>query len=164
MEGRTYRYFRGQALFPFGHGLSYTTFEFGNLRVEAAQVPVGGQVTVSVDVTNTGDRSGDEVVQLYVHQRDAAVPCPIKTLKGFKRITLQPGECKTVTFGLHTHQLGSHDEGGACTVQAGTWDVMLGPSSQDLRLEGEFEIVGESATVNGDKVFFSQVQVTQSST
>ena len=80
--GRTYRYFRGEPLFPFGYGLSYTTFEFDNLDIDRAEVRVGGQVAVSVDVTNAGDRAGDEVVQLYVRRRDATVPRPIKELKG----------------------------------------------------------------------------------
>jgi beta-glucosidase len=83
MEGRTYRYFRGEPLFPFGHGLSYTTFAFSDLRIRPVQVTIGGQVTVSADVTNTGDRAGDEVVQLYIRHPDAAVSRPIKELKGF---------------------------------------------------------------------------------
>jgi beta-glucosidase len=103
MEGRTYRYFREEPLFAFGHGLSYTTFEFDNLHIGQSKVEVGGQVAISVDVTNVGHRTGDEVVQLYVRHPDATVPRPVKELKGFKRITLEPGERKTVTFTLHTH-------------------------------------------------------------
>jgi beta-glucosidase len=83
MESRTYRYLRGEPLFPFGHGLSYTTFAFSDLRIRPVQVTIGGQVTVSADVTNTGDRAGDEVVQLYIRHPDAAVSRPIKELKGF---------------------------------------------------------------------------------
>jgi beta-glucosidase len=140
--------------------LSYTTFAFDNLHIDRAQVDVGGQVAVSVDVTNTGDRAGDEVVQLYVHHRAAAVPRPIKELKGFKRISLQPGERKTVTFGLSTHQLGFCDQAMRFRVQPGTVAVMVGSSSQHLPLSGAFEIVGQATDVANEKIFFSDVNVT----
>jgi beta-glucosidase len=159
MEGRTYRYFRGEPLFPFGHGLSYTTFEFDNLRIDRAEVGVGGKVAISVDVTNTGDRAGDEVVQLYVRQRDATVPRPIKELKGFKRITLQPGECGTVIFTLYANQLGLVDEEMAFVIQPGAVEVMVGNSSQHLPLTGTFEIVGQTTDISEEKVFFSDVRI-----
>jgi beta-glucosidase len=155
MEGRTYRYFRGDPLFPFGFGLSYTTFEFDNLHISQSQVRVGSQVTVSCDVTNTGDRTGDEVVQLYIRHPDATVPRPIKELKGFKRITLEPGERKTVTFALHTHQLGYYDETNQYAVHPGTVAVMVGNASDHLPLTDQFEIVGQRTDVGTDKVFFS---------
>ena len=161
MEGRTYRYFRGEALFPFGYGLSYTTFEYGNMQVDPVQAPAGGQVSVSVDVTNAGNRAGDEVVQLYVRQRDAASPEPLKELRGFARVTLQPGERQTVTFGLHTHQLGTYADEKACTLRPGVWEVMVGGSSQDLPVNGNLEIVGEPVALNGKKVFFSRVQTSR---
>jgi beta-glucosidase len=157
MEGRTYRYFRGEPLFAFGHGLSYTTFEFGDLQIRPAQAAIGGQVAVSVCVTNTGERAGDEVVQLYVRQPDAAVPRPIQELKGFTRVHLGPGERKTVTFTLHSHQLGYYDEGMRYAVQPGTVEVLIGRSSRDLPLVGHFEIVGSPTEVS--KVFFSHVKV-----
>jgi len=159
MEGRTYRYFRGEPLFPFGHGLSYTTFELDNLRIDQAEVGVGGKVAISVDVANTGDRAGDEVVQLYVRQRGTTVPRPIKELKGFKRITLQPGERGTVIFTLYTNQLGLVDEEMAFVIQPGAVEVMVGNSSRHLPLTGTFEIVGQSANVGKDKVFFSDVKI-----
>jgi beta-glucosidase len=143
MEGRTYRFFRGEPLFPFGYGLSYTMFEFDNLHISQSQVQAGSQVTVSLDVTNTGDRTGDEVVQLYIRHLDAAVPRPIKELKGFKRITLQPGERKTVAFTLRSHQLGFYDETMQFVVEPGMVEVMVGNSSQHLPLAGQFEVVGE---------------------
>jgi beta-glucosidase len=117
---------------------------------------------VTVEVINSGELAGDEVVQLYVHQQGATSSRPIQELKGFCRITLQPGERKRVTFGLHTHQLGTYEDGTAYTVQPGKWDVMLGPSSRDIRLGGEFEIVGKESAIGADKVFFSQVEVTPS--
>jgi beta-glucosidase len=91
-KGRTYMYFKGQPLYPFGFGLSYTTFEYANLRTSADSVSGGGEIAVSVDIKNTGKRAGDEVVQLYVKHLDSAVERPIKELRGFQRITLQPGE------------------------------------------------------------------------
>jgi len=159
MEGRTYRYFRAEPLFAFGHGLSYTTFEFDSLHIDRSTVKAGGSVVVSLDVTNTGDRTGDEVVQLYVRHRDATVPRPVKELKGFKRITLQPGERKTVTFILHTHQLGLCDEAMQFVLQPGTVEVMVGKASNHLPLTGTFEIAGQTTDISDDKVFFSGVNV-----
>ncbi len=157
MQGRTYRYFCGEPLFPFGHGLSYTIFELANLRLDRHEVPVGGQVNVSADVTNTGSRAGDTVVQLYVNHPAATVPRPIKELKGFLRIHLQPGEHRTVTFGLHTHQLGYHDEALHYAVHPGPVQVWVGHSSQDLPLAARFEILGPRTAVR--KVFSSSVRI-----
>lgn len=135
MKGRTYRYFQGEALFPFGHGLSYTTFEYSHLRIAPVQAQAGQLVSASVDVSNTGDRAGDEVVQLYLHHPNASAPRPIKELKGLERITLQPGECRTVTFNLSECQLARYEVGAV--------EVMVGGSSQHLPLKGAFEIVGQ---------------------
>jgi beta-glucosidase len=158
MEGRTYRYFQGEPLFPFGYGLSYTTFQFDNLHVDRQKVQAEGTVVVGVDVTNSGDRAGDEVVQLYVHHRDATVPRPIKELKGFKRVTLQPGERKTVTFTLYVNQLGIYDRAMQYVVEPGMVEVMVGNSSQHLPLTGTFEIVGQTTDI-GEKNFFSDVRI-----
>ncbi|MGD8623938.1 MAG: glycoside hydrolase family 3 C-terminal domain-containing protein [Anaerolineae bacterium] len=157
MAGRTYRFFQGEPLFPFGHGLSYTTFEYGHLQIEPAQVTMGGQVTVRADVTNSGDRAGDEVVQLYIRHLDAAVPRPIKELKGFQRLHLAPGERTTVAFTLHSHQLGYYDDEMHYALQPGRVEVWVGRSSSDLPLAGRFEIAGRPTRV--DKVFFSQVRL-----
>jgi beta-glucosidase len=157
MAGRTYRYFEGEPLFPFGHGLSYTTFAFDRLRVDPAEVSVGGQVTIRAEVTNTGGRAGDEVVQLYVRYPGAAVPRPLQELKGVHRIHLEPGARKTVAFTLHTHQLGTYDEGLGYAVHPGTVEVLVGRSSRDLLLASRFEIAGQRTQV--DRVFFSNVQV-----
>jgi beta-glucosidase len=154
MEGRTYRYLRKEPLFPFGFGLSYTQFAFGNLRMDRAQVAVGDEISVSLDVTNTGDRAGDQVVQLYVRHPDATMPRPAKELKGFKRISLEPGERKTMIFGLHTHQLGYYDETMRYAVHPGSVEVLVGDSSQHLPLSGRFEITGSPTEVS--KVFFSR--------
>jgi beta-glucosidase len=146
MEGRTYRYFRGSPLFPFGYGLSYTTFEFSNLRIDPPQVQVGGQLAVSAEVTNAGDRVGDEVVQLYIRHPDTSVPHPIKELKGFKRITLEPGERRRVTFSVDTCQLSYYDGAMEHGVWPGMVLVAVGSSSQDLPLTGSFEITSPSQT------------------
>jgi beta-glucosidase len=161
MEGRTYRYFRGKPLYAFGHGLSYTRFEFDSLNIDRPQVQVGGQIAVSADVTNTGQRTGDEVVQLYVRHPDATVPRPIKELKGFKRIRLAPGERKTVTFVLHTHQFGYYDEAMQYAVHPGAVEVLVGNGSDHLPLAGRFEIVGQRVEAGDRKVFFSQAQEKQ---
>jgi beta-glucosidase len=159
MEDRTYRYFRKEPLFPFGFGLSYTQFTFDRLRLDRTQVPIGGQVTVSVDMTNTGDRAGDEVVQLYVRHPGATVPHPIRELKGFKRVNLEPGESKSVAFTLDTRFLGYYDEAMCYAIVPGVVEVLVGNSSKHLPLTGQFELVGQRAEAGEERVFFSQVRV-----
>jgi len=141
MEGRTYRYFRGRPLFPFGHGLSYTRFAYASLRLDRSQVSAGDSVQISADVSNTGERPGDEVVQLYVNYPDATTPRPIQELKGFRRISLEPGETETVTFCLHMGQLSRYDAQRGCAVHQGVVEVRVGGSSQNLPLTDRFEIV-----------------------
>lgn len=128
-------------LYPFGYGLSYTTFAFANLQVSAPQVEVGGSVTVSVDVTNTGARAGDEVAQLYIHQKWGADTRPMRELKGFARLTLQPGETKTVAFRLGPDELGYWSTNAGGRVQdAAAFDIWVGADSL-ATLHGEFEVV-----------------------
>ena len=99
-HGRTYMYFTGQPLYPFGYGLSYTTFAYSNLRISSGTLPAKGTVTISVDVKNTGTRAGEEVVQMYVKHLNSAVARPLKELKGFKRVMIAPGQTTTVTLPL----------------------------------------------------------------
>jgi beta-glucosidase len=146
-------------LFPFGHGLSYTRFEFDNLQVEPKQAGIEGEVRISVDVKNSGARRGDEVVQLYVHDPLSSVTRPVKELKGFRRITLEPGTKKSVTFTLCVSQLGFYNRDMEFVVEPGTTAVMIGSSSDDIRLRGEFEILGETTEVSAIKTFFSAVDV-----
>ena len=146
-------------LFPFGHGLSYTQFEFEELRIEPKQVEMGGQVEIEVDVRNAGRRRGDEVVQLYVHDPLSSVTRPVKELKGFKRISLEAREKKTVSLTLSVNQLGFCDRNMAFVVEPGTVEVMIGRSSEDIRLSGEFEILGQRTDVSASKTFFSAVDV-----
>jgi beta-glucosidase len=127
-------------LYPFGFGLSYTTFTFANLKVSAPQVKVGASATVSVDVTNTGKVAGDEVVQLYIHQKFGSDSRPMRELKGFKRITLQPGETKTVSFELGPEQLRYWSTNAGGWVQdASTFDLWAGSDSL-ATLHAVFEV------------------------
>lgn len=145
--------------FPFGYGLSYTTFEIDNLRIDKAGAAPGESVAISVDVTNTGKRAGDEVVQLYVHDAFANITRPVMELKGFKRIGLEPGEKKTVTFQLAVNQLGFYDRDMAFVVEPGEIEVMVGSSSREIACIGAFEITGEKTAIAADKVYFSKADI-----
>jgi beta-glucosidase len=125
MEGRTYRYFRGEPLYPFGYGLSYTTFSYSNLQVSST-ISTSDIVKVTVDVENTGSRDGEEVVQLYVKIADASVPVPIHALQGFKRVALKAGEKKTVGFELKPKQFSVIDDENKRVVQPGNIVVFVG--------------------------------------
>ncbi len=132
-------------LFPFGHGLSYTSFEYSNLRVEPAVNSQGGAVAIFCDVTNTGDREGDEVAQLYLRDDYSSVITFEKMLRGFERVHLEPHETTTIHFTLTPEHLALYDRDGQWTVEEGTFTVMIGASSVDVRLKGKFEI-GQSST------------------
>ena len=127
--------------FEFGYGLSYTTFDFSDLRIEPNKVPLGGKLTVKVDVANTGKRAGEEVVQLYTNDRVASVTRPVRELKGFKRVSLEPGETKTVEFELPTELLAFYNKDMELVVEPGAFKVVVGRSFRDSALEGEFEVV-----------------------
>jgi beta-glucosidase len=131
MRNRTYRYFTGQALYAFGHGLSYTTFAYSNLRVTPAG---GGALTATVDVANTGGREGDDVVQLYATPPAASQPQEIRALCGFIRVPLQPGEKRTVQITVPAIALRRWNVAAkAYTIPAGAWTIAAGASSADLR-------------------------------
>jgi beta-glucosidase len=129
-------------LFEFGYGLSYTTFEFSNLKIEPVKIPSDGTLKIKVDVKNTGKREGDEVVQLYINDIVASVTRPVKELKGFERIHLKPGEEKSVTFHVQADQLAFYNKNMERKVEPGVFKVMVGRSSADILLEGEFEVTG----------------------
>jgi beta-glucosidase len=120
-------------LFPFGFGLSYTRFELSEPRLSAPRIGVAGTVTVEVDVANVGARAGDEVVQVYVHDQVASVTRPIKELKAFERVTLQPGERRTVRFTLGPEAFRMWDIDMNEVVEPGLFDILAGPNSQDLK-------------------------------
>ena len=133
-HGKTYMYFKGEPLYPFGFGLSYTTFKYASLRTSEPQVAKNGEVMASVDVTNTGSRAGDAVVQLYVKHLASKVERPEKQLKGFKRVTLQPGETKTVEIPLKASQLAYWDEKAKdFRVETEAVRLMVGGSSSELQ-------------------------------
>jgi beta-glucosidase len=125
MDGKTYRYFDGDPLFPFGHGLSFTTFEYSDLELPSP-VQVDTDVTVSVKVHNTGPAAGEEVVQLYVTDVEASAPVPIRSLQGFKRVFIEPGEQQTVTFTLTPHQLSLIDAQWQRVVEPGEFEISVG--------------------------------------
>lgn len=129
------------ALYPFGYGLSYTTFGYSKLHITPDKPGVQGNVTVSCTITNTGKRVGDEVVQLYLHDECSSVTTYTKVLRGFERISLNPGESCNVTFTLTPQDLALWDINNNFTVEPGTFSVMVGASSADIRLKGMFEVV-----------------------
>lgn len=131
------------ALYPFGFGLSYTTFGYSDLKVTPAQQGPEGNVTVSCKVKNTGAVKGDEVVQLYIHDAVSSVITYTQVLRGFERITLAPGEEKEVSFVLGKHELGLWDINDHFTVEPGQFEIMVGSSSKDIRLRGSVEIVSK---------------------
>ncbi|RLC60767.1 MAG: hypothetical protein DRI48_11545, partial [Chloroflexi bacterium] len=143
-----YRYYDKkdiEPLFPFGHGLSYTTFEYNNLKVGAAEYDSPEGIQVSVDVTNTGARAGKEVVQLYVRDVASTLARPEKELKAFHKVRLEPGETKRVTFEL------AHDALAYYTTQqkgwlaeAGQFEVLVGSSSRDIRAQGAFTLIRDA--------------------
>ena len=140
-KGLTYMYLNDKPVFAFGRGLSYTNFEYSNLNITSAHVGSDGTVSVNVDVKNTGDRAGDEVVQLYVHNNDKGAIQPREQLQGFERISLSPGESKTVAFALPIEQLSYWDTSKhAYVINAGTLNVMVGGASDDARQKSSFEV------------------------
>lgn len=130
-------------LFPFGYGLSYTTFAFSNLVVTPAKQKQQGDISISVDVSNTGTRKGDEVVQLYVHDKVASVTVYESLLRGFERVPLNPGETKTIHFTLHPEDLQILDRNMNWTVEPGEFEVRIGSSSTDIKLKKDFTIIAD---------------------
>jgi beta-glucosidase len=141
-DGRTYMYFKGQPLYPFGYGLSYTTFEFSHLDISSPTLQSNGQVTVSVDVKNRGERAGDEVVQMYLQYPDSKVSRPQEQLRGFARVHLEPGATQTVRLPLLARDLSYWDEAsGDFVVEPGTVKVLVGSSSADIHLQTSLLVV-----------------------
>jgi beta-glucosidase len=128
-----------EPLFPFGFGLTYTNFKYSNLRIESAAISSSGKLRVSAEIENTGQRSGTEVVQLYVHDRVASTSRPVRELKGFQRVTLAPGERKTVEFAVNGIDLGSYDQAMKWVVPPGTYDVWIAPNAAE-GIIGIFEV------------------------
>ena len=120
-------------LFAFGYGLSYATFKYENLRLAQEKIGTGGATSIKVDVTNTGKMKGDEVVEMYIHDLVSSVTRPVKELKGFKRITLDPGQTMTVELPITPEVLSFLDVNMHRVVEPGAFDIMVGPNSTDLK-------------------------------
>jgi beta-glucosidase len=139
-RGDDYLDLTGQPLFPFGFGLSYTSFEYSDLSITPAEMPASGSAAVRCRVKNTGLRAGDEVVQLYVHDVLASVARPISMLEGFARVHLRPGEQQEVSFTLSPAELQMLDAHMHRIVEPGAFRIMVGSSSKDIRLRGELVV------------------------
>jgi len=140
-KGFTYQYFKGIPLYAFGLGLSYTKFEFAHLEIKRAAAGPTKEIEISFEVRNTGDRAGSEVAQVYTHQEKSAVYQPIRSLRAFRRVELQPGESKTVQLRIPASQLAHYDTAKhAFITEPGAYQVQVGAASDDIRLRGKLEI------------------------
>ena len=142
-------------LYPFGFGLSYTEFDYSNLELSSSRVDSQGDIKISCDVKNVGPVEGDEVVQLYLHDREASVTRPVRELAGFCRIHLNPGETRTVSFSLDIAQLAFLNREMQFVVEPGKVDVIIGSSSEDIRLRDEFDIIGDLVSLRSRRSFTS---------
>lgn len=141
-KGFTYMYVKGKPLFAFGHGLSYTNFTYTNLKIASKKVKDNGVVNISVTVQNTGKRQGDEVVQVYVHDIESSVKRPAKELRAFEKVSLRPGEKKTLDFVIPIRKFAFYDEKShGFMVEPGLFDIMIGSSSEDIRLKDKVEVI-----------------------
>jgi beta-glucosidase len=142
MANRTYRYFKGKPLFAFGHGLSYTTFEYSDVKASSKTLRADGSVTIKLKVKNRGSRAGEEVVQLYVRHLNSDVPQALQSLAGFQRIALKKGKTKVVTFELPASALRYWDDKkGAYVVPSGKFEVRIGSASDDIRTQLKLEVL-----------------------
>lgn len=149
-KGYTYQYFKGVPLYPFGHGLSYTRFSYSNLKVTPSTPGLKGEAEISFDLRNVGDLAGSEVAQLYTHQEKSVTYQPFKTLRAFQRVTLQPGETKTLRFRVPVHQLAYYNvKVHDFAVEPGKFDILVGSSSEDIRLRGTLDVPGAAPISRG---------------
>jgi beta-glucosidase len=146
-------------LWPFGFGLSYTSFEMGELTLDRATVEPGGEAVASVEIANTGSRAGDEVVQLYMRDAEASVTRPVMQLCGFQRVSLEPNERRRVTFRLAADQLAFTGVDGQLVLEPGRIELMIGRSSADITSRGWIELLGPRTVVRRRERFFSVVTI-----
>jgi len=156
---RNYVFLDSEPLFPFGHGLSYTQFEYSNLKIEPKSINSGNSFSVSFCIKNKGKVKGDEVVQMYIKDVVGTVARPIMQLKGFRKVPLNPGEKAKVTFKINSEILSFYNEDMKLVIEPGIFEIMIGSSSKDIRLKGKFEIKGKTKVIKKRKVFFSEVEV-----
>ncbi len=138
-----------QPVYAFGHGLSYTHFAYHNLEISPVAHEDDGSISIRFTIENIGDRTGEEVAQLYVHDVVASLTRPVKELKGFQRLALEPGETKTITFSLPLEQLSFSDQTLRRVVEPGLFEIMVGSASDDIRLQGQFEVKGMVRVTGG---------------
>jgi beta-glucosidase len=139
-NGRTYMYFNGKAIYPFGYGLSYTKFEYSGIKIDKPEANIGDTLSVTVEVKNTGSRDGDEVVQLYLKSPDSRPENPVRQLKGFRRIFIKKGESQTVSFTLTRNDLSYWTKENKFIVEPGEYEIQIGASSADIRQKTGFTI------------------------
>jgi beta-glucosidase len=144
-KGFTYMYVKGAPLYPFGYGLSYSTFKYSKLRVSPEKISANQNISVAVDVKNTSRRAGDEVVQLYTRELKPSVVRAVRELRGFQRVALAPGETKTLTFNVPAEKLAFYDETKhAFVVEPGKYEIQIGASSADIRASAGLQVTTES--------------------
>lgn len=148
-----------QPLFFFGHGLSYTEFAYSDLRLSADSMTADGALEISCRVKNTGAMAGDEIVQLYFTDRVSSLARPAKELAGFRRVHLEPGEERQITFRLDASQTAFIGPDDRWAVEPGAFDVMVGASSEDIRLRGQFQITGDKLHVSSHRVYYSESEI-----
>ena len=158
MAGRTYRYFEGEVLYAFGHGLSYTQFQYSGLSIQPKRIQAGESIVIAVNVRNVGTRAGDEVVQFYLTDFEASAPVPIKSLQGFRRVHLEPGEQKHIVFELAPRQMSLINSDMQRVIEPGAFEVSVGGKQPGVRGSmdtvstevaiGRFEIWGEVLEVD----------------
>ncbi len=146
MDGRTYRYFKGEALYPFGYGLSYTTFKYDQLK-NPVELGKGKKITISARVTNTGKRSGEEVVELYLSHTGIQDKAPLRALKGFKRIHLKPGESKIVSFTLSSEQLSLINKDGKLYQPSGKLMISVGGGQPDVLNKTTSNVISNTVSI-----------------
>lgn len=154
MKGHTYRFFEGEPLYSFGDGLGFVKFAYSNLKISPDGVEAGGEVEASVDVENTGGMEAGEVVQLYLEDVEASVPVPLRQLRGFRRIELEPGEKKTVSFTLLPEHMSCFEDDGTEVVEPGEFRVSVGGAQPTSRFvdSGDVQVLEGAFTLTGSRV------------
>jgi beta-glucosidase len=154
MAGRTYRYFRGEPLYHFGDGLSFSRFEYSNLELSSARPKSGQPLEARVSVQNTGQIGGDEVVELYLDRPFTSPGMPFRTLQGFHRVHLNAGESRQVTFSLEPRQLAFVDEGGKLVETPGTYTISIGSEQPEAGHALGNRVLQQNITIEGEPVSF----------
>lgn len=146
-------------LYPFGHGLSYSKFIYSDLVITQQKVQAGEEIEISCNITNDSLVKGEEVVQLYCRDLYASIPRPVKELKGFVRVNLEPNQTKNIVFRLPVNMMAFYDINFDLIIEPGIIEIMLGSSSQDIRLNSSFEIIGKNESIVQDRIFVCPVEI-----